>query len=138
MQQVTKMQYYVTACSNDAMQYAVLAAMEQASDYPGKMRDEFQTRRDLICSRLNEMEGVSCHVPDGAFYVFPKIDVEGMTSEELAIEMLSEGVLCSPGSAFGEAGEGHLRFAYTISKPDIDRGMDRVAKVIERISGKRH
>jgi aspartate/methionine/tyrosine aminotransferase len=83
------------------------------------------------------MEGVSCHVPDGAFYVFPKIDVEGMTSEELAIEMLSEGVLCSPGSAFGEAGEGHLRFAYTISKPDIDRGMDRVAKVIERISGKR-
>ena len=57
MEQVTKMQYYVTACSNDAMQYAVLAAMEQASDYPGKMRDEFQTRRDLICSRLNEMEG---------------------------------------------------------------------------------
>ena len=52
-----------------------------------KMRDEFQTRRDLICSRLNEMEGVSCHVPDGAFYVFPKIDVKGMTSEELAMEI---------------------------------------------------
>ena len=136
MEQVTKMQYYVTACSNDAMQYAVLAAMEQASDYPDKMREEFQTRRDLICSRLNEMEGVSCHVPEGAFYVFPKIDAKGMTSEELAMEMLSEGVLCSPGSAFGEAGEGHLRFAYTISKQDIDRGMDRVAKVIARISGK--
>tara|TARA_B100000614_G_C14486645_1_gene468972 strand:- start:53 stop:1153 length:1101 start_codon:yes stop_codon:yes gene_type:complete len=136
MEQVTKMQYYVTACSNDAMQYAVLAAMEQASEYPDKMREEFQTRRDLICSRLNEMEGVSCHVPEGAFYVFPKIDANGMTSEEMAMEMLSEGVLCSPGSAFGEAGEGHLRFAYTISKSDIDRGMDRVAKVIERISRK--
>ena len=75
-------------------------------------------------------------MPEGAFYVFPKIDANGMTSEEMAMEMLAEGVLCSPGSAFGQAGEGHLRFAYTISKHDIDRGMDRVAKVIDRITRK--
>ena len=75
-------------------------------------------------------------MPEGAFYVFPKIDSNGLTSEEMAMEILAEGVLCSPGSAFGEAGEGHLRFAYTISKNDIDRGMDRVAKVIDRITKK--
>jgi len=133
MEQVTKMQYYVTACSNDAMQYAVLEAMEKASSYPDEMRIEFQTRRDLITKRLNQMEGVSCHEPKGAFYVFPKFDTPGLNSEQLAIEMLNEGVLCSPGSAFGASGEGHLRFAYTISAHEIDRGMDRVKTVVDRL-----
>ena len=61
------------------------------------MRIEFQTRRDLITTRLNQMEGVSCHEPKGAFYVFPKFEIPGLNSEQLAIEMLNEGVLCSPG-----------------------------------------
>ena len=135
MGHITKMQYYVTACSNDAMQYAVLAAMEKAPDYPAKMCQEFKARRDLICERLNAMEGVSCHIPTGAFYVFPKVDVPGMNSEEIAMALLEGGVLCSPGSAFGEAGEGHLRFAYTIGREDISRGMDRVEKVLAKLRG---
>lgn len=136
MSHITKMQYYVTACSNDAMQYAVLEAMEKAPDYPAKMCQEFKARRDLICERLNAMEGVSCHIPTGAFYVFPKVDVPGMNSEEIAMALLEGGVLCSPGSAFGEAGEGHLRFAYTIGREDISRGMDRVEKVLSELRGK--
>jgi len=135
MSHITKMQYYVTACSNDAMQYAVLEALEKASDYPAMMRDEFKERRDLICTRLNAMPGVSCHIPTGAFYVFPKIDVPGMNSEEVAMALLDGGVLCSPGSAFGEAGEGHLRFAYTIGREGISRGMDRVEKVLAELRG---
>ncbi|MAJ18259.1 MAG: aminotransferase [Euryarchaeota archaeon] len=135
MGHITKMQYYVTACSNDAMQYAVLEALEKASDYPEQMRDEFKQRRDLICARLNAMPGVSCHVPTGAFYVFPKIDVPGMNSEEIAMALLEGGVLCSPGSAFGGAGEGHLRFAYTIGREDISRGMDRVEQVLAELRG---
>ena len=133
MTHITKMQYYVTACSNDAMQYAVLEAMEKAPDYPAQMCQEFKARRDLICDRLNAMEGVSCHIPTGAFYVFPKVDVPGMNSEEIAMALLEGGVLCSPGSAFGEAGEGHLRFAYTIGREDISRGMDRVEKVLANL-----
>ncbi|MEE3083585.1 MAG: aminotransferase class I/II-fold pyridoxal phosphate-dependent enzyme [Candidatus Thermoplasmatota archaeon] len=128
--QITKLQYYITACSNDAMQHAVLEAFDAASDYPAEMAVEFRARRDLICERLNAMPGVSCHVPDGAFYVFPKVEVEGLTSEEVAIELLKGGVLCSPGSAFGASGEGHLRFAYTIGREDISRGMDKVEKVL--------
>jgi aspartate aminotransferase len=135
MAQLTKMQYYVTACSNDAMQYAVLEALEHASDYPAKMRDEFQARRDLICERLNAIEGVSCHVPTGAFYVFPKFDIPGVTSEELAIALLEGGVLCSPGTAFGPAGEGHLRFAYTTGRENISLGMDRVEIVLNKLRG---
>ncbi|MBT7244843.1 MAG: aminotransferase class I/II-fold pyridoxal phosphate-dependent enzyme, partial [Euryarchaeota archaeon] len=95
MSQMTKLQYYITACSNDAMQHAVLAAFEQANDYPDEMCIEFKARRDLICSRLNAMPGVQCHVPEGAFYVFPKVDVPGMTSEQIALELLKGGVLCS-------------------------------------------
>ena len=135
MAQLTKMQYYVTACSNDAMQHAVLEALEEAPDYPRKMCAEFKTRRDLICERLNAMPGVSCHVPTGAFYVFPKVDVPGMNSEEISIALLEGGVLCSPGTAFGELGEGHLRFAYTICREDIDKGMDRVEAVLAELRG---
>ena len=135
MNQIIKMQYYITACSNDAMQYAVLTAFDEASDYPEQMAKEFQARRDLICTRLNSMPGVSCHVPKGAFYVFPKVEVPGMNSQEVAIELLKGGVLSSPGSAFGESGEGHLRFAYTVSRDDISRGMDKVEVVLKRLRG---
>lgn len=135
MAQLTKMQYYVTACSNDAMQYAVLEALERAPEYPEEMCAEFKARRDLICERLNAMPGVSCHVPTGAFYVFPKVDVPGMNSEEIAMALLEGGVLCSPGTSFGAAGEGHLRFAYTIGREDIARGMDRVEAVLAGLRG---
>lgn len=133
MGQITKLQYYITACSNDAMQYAVLAAFDEAGDYPEEMAREFKARRDLICTRLNAMPGVSCHVPKGAFYVFPKVEVPGMNSQDVALELLKGGVLCSPGSAFGDSGEGHLRFAYTISREDISRGMDKVETVLTRL-----
>lgn len=133
MREVIKLQYYITACSNDAMQYAVLEAFNSASDYPAQMAAAFKDRRDLICQRLNAMPFVSCHVPQGAFYVFPKVEVPGLNSEELALELLKGGVLCSPGSAFGASGEGHLRFAYTISLEDISRGMDKVEVVLERL-----
>ena len=135
MAQITKMQYYITACSNDAMQYAVLTAMEEAPDYPDIIANEFMERCEIIVERLNNMPGVKCHKPKGAIYVFPKVHVEGMNSEEIALELLKDGVLCSPGSAFGPSGEGHLRFAYTISKEDILRGMDKVEATLNRLNG---
>ena len=100
MKQVIKMQYYITACSNDAMQYAVLEAMEKASDYPDILAKEFHARCNLIVDRLNAMPGVECHRPKGSIYVFPKIQVPGLNSQELAMELLKDGVLCSPGTAF--------------------------------------
>ena len=58
-----------------------------------------------------------------------------MTSEELAIALLEGGVLCSPGTAFGPAGEGHLRFAYTTGRENISLGMDRVEIVLNKLRG---
>jgi|TARA_B100001094_G_scaffold330937_1_gene397555 aspartate aminotransferase len=133
MQQVIKMQYYITACSNDAMQHAILAAMNHASEYPDLLANEFKQRCDLIVERLNAMPGVECHKPKGAIYVFPRVHVPNMSSEEIAMELLKDGVLCSPGTAFGPSGEGHLRFAYTISQQDIIRGMDKVEKTLYRL-----
>ncbi len=133
MQQIIKMQYYITACSTDAMQYGILTAMNQASEYPDILAKEFKQRCDLIVERLNAMPGVECHKPKGAIYVFPRVTVPNMTSEEIAMELLKDGVLCSPGSAFGPSGEGHLRFAYTISQEDITRGMDKVEATLRRL-----
>ncbi len=135
MQQVIKVQYYITACPNDAMQYAVLAAMEQAADYPDVLSTEFKARCDLITERLNAMPGVQCHKPKGSIYVFPRVDVPGMSSEEVAMEALADGVLCSPGTAFGPSGEGHLRFAFTIGRDDIVRGMDLFEATLARLRG---
>ena len=135
MQQVIKVQYYITACPNDAMQYAVLAAMEQAADYPDVLSTEFKARCDLITGRLNAMPGVQCHKPKGSIYVFPRVDVPGMSSEEVAMEALADGVLCSPGTAFGPSGEGHLRFAFTIGRDDIVRGMDLFEATLARLRG---
>jgi aspartate/methionine/tyrosine aminotransferase len=115
------------------MQYGVLAAIQKANYYPSEMRDAFWQRRDLICTRLNAMPSISCHVPEGAFYVFPKFDLPGWTSVDVALEILKEGVVCSPGSAFGDAGEGHLRFAYTLGMEKIAAAMDIVESVVERI-----
>jgi len=129
------MQYYITACSNDAMQYAVLTAMNEAADYPETIANEFKQRCELIVERLNNMPGVQCHKPKGAIYVFPRVQVDGMTSEEVALELLKDGVLCSPGSAFGPSGEGHLRFAYTISREEIAKGMDIVENTLKRLNG---
>ena len=134
MKQVIKIQYYISACSNDAMQYAVLEAIKEANDYPSIMAQEFKQRCNLIVERLNAMPGVQCHKPKGAIYVFPKVSVPNMTSEEVALELLKDGVLCSPGSAFGPSGEGHLRFAYTISQEDIARGMDKVEATLNRLN----
>ena len=62
-------------------------------DYPESMRSEFKSRRDLICQRLNAMPGVTCHIPTGAFYVFPKVDVPGMNSEQIAMSLLEGGIV---------------------------------------------
>jgi len=80
------------------------------------------------------MPGVECHRPKGSIYVFPKIQVPGLNSQDLAMELLKDGVLCSPGTAFGPSGEGHLRFAFTISQEDISRGMDKVEAALKRLN----
>src|SRR5438552_4498521 len=87
------------------------------------MVKEFRARRDLVLKELATIEGLSTHRPTGAFYVFPRYDAE-IDSAALSERILKEAsVAVTPGSAFGEAGEGHLRISYAASRDTIAEGL---------------
>jgi aspartate aminotransferase len=97
------------------------------------MLEEFRARRDLIVAGLNDLPGVECISPQGAFYAFPKVSDTGHPAGELADLLLEEaGVACLSGTAFGRHGEGHLRLSYANSRENISRALDRMHEVLSR------
>jgi aspartate/methionine/tyrosine aminotransferase len=91
------------------------------------MRDEFQRRRDVFVAGLNKIKGFSCCMPKGAFYVFPNIKRTGWKSKALADAMLEQaGVAALSGTAFGEFGEGYLRFSVANSLENLQQALDRL------------
>ena len=92
-----------------------------------KMRMEFQRRRDAFVAGLNRIKGFSCRMPKGAFYVFPNITKTGWKSKKLADAMLDEaGVACLSGTAFGDFGEGYLRFSVANSLENLNKALERI------------
>ncbi len=126
--QIGKLHYYTIACPPNPTQHAVLYAMQNRMDFVEEMTETFRKRRDIIVDRLNDITGFDCLKPKGAFYVFPSFDF-GLTSKELAMKLLKNGVLATPGSAFGPTGEGHLRFSYANSTENIQAAMDIIEEV---------
>jgi aspartate/methionine/tyrosine aminotransferase len=97
------------------------------------MLAEFTARRAAIVAGLNALPGVRCLAPDGAFYAFPNITGTGFGSRELADRLLEEaGVACLSGTAFGQHGEGFIRFSYANSLPNIELALERVGQLLER------
>jgi aspartate/methionine/tyrosine aminotransferase len=95
------------------------------------MVSEFDTRRKVIVSALNELKGVSCIDPAGAFYAFPNISDTGLTSSQAQDLFLDEaGVATIAGTSFGQFGEGYLRFSYANSTENILRAIERIDKII--------
>lgn len=133
MDALIKMQYHV--CASPAMppMYGILAALPHMDAYLDNARSVFRARRDLICRRINEVPGMSIVPPKGAFYAFPGYE-QKVSSVDLANELASAGLICTPGSAFGSYGEGHLRFSYAADESKIERGMDILADVMSRRS----
>ena len=136
MDALVKMQYHVCASPGMPAMYGVLNAMPSIDPYLENARATFKKRRDLISKRINEIDGMSIIPPKGAFYAFPSFDLD-MTSQELANELVKAGLICTPGSAFGTFGEGHLRFSYAGSEEKIDKGMDILADTVRKIKGGR-
>jgi aspartate/methionine/tyrosine aminotransferase len=94
----------------------------------------FQARRDAIVAGLNDLPGISCRKPQGAFYAFPNIKDTGMRSVELADLILEQaGVGLLPGTAFGVHGEGYLRLSYANSTENILRALDQIRQVLEQV-----
>jgi aspartate/methionine/tyrosine aminotransferase len=132
-EQVTKLQVNSNSCTSAATQYAGLEALRGPQDSVGEMLAEFRARRDLIVAGLNDLPGVECVVPQGAFYAFPRITGTGRPADELADLLLDEsGVACLSGTAFGRHGEGHLRLSYANSRENIARALDRMGEVLSR------
>jgi aspartate/methionine/tyrosine aminotransferase len=91
------------------------------------MRTEFQKRRDVFVAGLNRIKGFSCKVPKGAFYVFPNITKTGWKSKKLADALLDQaGVACLSGTAFGDYGEGYLRFSVANSLENLNEALKRI------------
>lgn len=113
-----------------ACQMAACAAISGPQDSVEEMRRQYQRRRDLLVDGLNSIPGFSCAAPSGAFYAFPNVKKLGMTSQTLAEKILAEvQVLTTPGSAFGEAGEGYLRFSFASSEETIMEGLRRLRRM---------
>jgi aminotransferase len=95
------------------------------------MIEEYAMRRRYIIDAFNAL-GLECNEPEGAFYVFPSIRSTGLSSEEFCDSLLeSKKVVTIPGSAFGEAGEGHIRCCYATSMRDIEEAMRRIAEFLK-------
>jgi aspartate aminotransferase len=100
------------------------------------MVSEFRRRRDAVVKGLDAIPGFRCSLPAGAFYAFPNIKGTGIPSKELADLLLNEaGVACLDGSAFGEQGDGYIRFSYANSLENLLDAVDRVRKFSSRWTG---
>ena len=132
-EEVTKLQVNSNSCTAAASQYAALAALTGPQDSVGRMLNEFRARRDLIVADLNDLPGVECIAPQGAFYAFPRITDTGYAADDLADLLLNEaGIACLSGTAFGSYGEGHLRLSYANSRENIVRALERMEDVLTR------
>lgn len=129
---IEKMHYHTIACPPTPLQWAGVEALHGPQTEVDRMVDTFRKRRDLIVKRLNQIEGFDCHMPGGAFYAFPRFKHD-ISSKDLALRLAGEGLICSPGSAFGRNGEGHLRFSYAVGTDEIERGMEILTRVTKEI-----
>jgi aspartate/methionine/tyrosine aminotransferase len=128
---VTRLAINSVSCTSAFSQYAAIAALEGPQDGVTDMVAEFRRRRDVITAGLNAIPGVSCLVPDGAFYAFPNITGTGVSASRLAERLLNEaGVACLAGTAFGGWGEGFLRLSYANSVANIEAALDAMKALL--------
>jgi aspartate aminotransferase len=122
-----------TSCVPPFVQRAGVAALTGPQDDVAAMLTEFRARRDLVVAGLAALPGVSCRVPHGAFYAFPNVEAVPLRAAALAQRLLEEaGVALLSGTAFGAAGENHLRLSYATSRERLAEGLARMRAFLER------
>lgn len=133
LQAMLKIHQYTMMCAPTMAQHAAFEALVNGQKDVVKMKESYRQRRSLVIHALEEM-GLSCHVPGGAFYVFPSIEKTGLSSEEFAEQLLmKEQVAVVPGSVFGESGEGHVRCSYATSVQKLEEAMRRIDRFIKTL-----
>ena len=129
-----KIHQYAILCAPIMAQDAAIEALEHGEPAVAHMREKYELRRNFIVAALNDM-GLRCHLPKGAFYVFPEIRSTGLSSRDFAMRLLEEEkVAVVPGTAFGPSGEGFVRCSYATSLDQIKIAMERMAGFVRRVS----
>ena len=119
------------SCVNAATQYAGIEALRGPQDAVDAMMVAFDERRRVIIDELNDIPGVSCVMPGGAFYTFANITGTGQNAKELQTRLLEDaGVAAVAGTSFGEYGEGFIRFSYANSTDNIKEAMRRFRELL--------
>lgn len=128
-----KIHQYCMMCASSISQRAGIQAIQHGAEDILEMRESYRQRRNFICAALNEM-GLTCRVPEGAFYVFPSIRSTGLNSKDFALRLIAdESVACVPGSAFGACGEGYLRCCYATNIDLIQEAMRRMQRFVKKL-----
>src|SRR2546428_7090932 len=131
--EISKVQEHTITCATAFAQKAGVAALRGPTAPLQAMVKEFRARRDLVLKELAKIDVLSTVRPNGAVYVFPRTDVK-IDSANLCERILKEAsVAVTPGSAFGAAGEGHIRISYAASRETILEGLQRIAEVVARL-----
>ncbi len=124
------------SCVATFVQKAGIAALTGDDAPVREMNEIFRQRRDKLVKGLNEIPGMSCTLPEGAFYAFPNVQQITHNDKALAGFLLEEGgVACGGGSSFGPAGAGYLRFSYAASLDDIDYALSQIRTVLPKFKG---
>jgi aspartate aminotransferase len=128
---ITRLVINSVSCTSAFSQYAAAAALDGPWTSVEEMTAEFERRRDIIVAGLNDIPGIRCQTPAGAFYVFPNITGTGLSSAELQHRLLTEaGVAALAGTAFGGYGEGFLRFSYANSVENIQAALGAIRSLL--------
>ncbi len=124
------------SCVAGFVQMAGIAALTGDDEPVRRMNHTFRERRDRLVEGLNDIDNVSCTLPEGAFYAFPNVSKITHDDRALAKFLLEEGgIACGGGSSFGAAGKGYLRFSYAASLDDIDWALQQIARVLPKFKG---
>ena len=114
------------SCTSSFGQMAAKAAILGPQDSVVRMKEEFKARRDIVVNGLNDINGISCINPKGAFYAFPNIKETGYKSQQLSDALMQEGVALLPGTSFGKYGEGYLRISFANSRENLREALLKI------------
>ena len=133
VKQILKLHQYAIMCASTASQYAGVEAVQNGDADIEYMKSQYDLRRTYVVNRLHGM-GISCFVPEGAFYVFPCIDNFGISSDAFCERLLDEHkVAIVPGSAFGSGSEGFARISYAYSLEHLEIALDRMEDFVKEL-----
>ncbi len=135
-QQLGKLMINSNSCTAAFTQMAGIEALRGDQISSEEMVNVFRRRRDRVVELLNEIDGVTCRTPKGAFYAFPNVKAFGRTALELQRQLLETAdVAVLSGTAFGHYGEGYLRLSYANSLEQLEEGIERIAELFSRLVG---